>query len=308
MVLPENKYAIICLNLPPVEKLDLQICELLREKLLNHWWNSTLSKNCKNSNYKKLFLSFKDGPGVKEPITDPNRFHCEELLKVHRYVRPKKPLLKVVKKAPTTTKNLLQYVMKGAEDMARIFGGKETKIIYSSLLVSTPGGANQAFHEDVLDSYERNQMVYAMIISLCDDTSVDVDLGRNQVISVSIPSGYAMIFDAKELTHRGVGYEKWNCRIYLKFGINDLKKTATGGSEVVSWDTCPDCKARLFVKLATHKKRCVRYYMKKDKLSEEAAKDRVQDNIVSDSNKYATYEKKRKAERIAEKKKNLKKM
>ena len=188
MVLPEDKYAVIRLNLPPVEQSNAQICDVLHNKLFHHFTQFGQQKN--STVYKSLFQKFKNGndeKGIKEPILDPNRFHCEDLLGVFKYRQSKNHLAKKIKTAPTTTKRLLQYVVKGAEDIAKMIGGEDMMVIYSSLLVSKPGGVNQAFHEDVHEDHAPGQTVYAMIISLSDHTSVDADLGHGKEISVAIP-------------------------------------------------------------------------------------------------------------------------
>ena len=239
---------------------------------------------------------------------DPNRFHCEDLLGVFKYRQSKTHLAKKLKTAPTTTKRLLQYVMKGAEDIAKMIGGEDMMVIYSSLLVSKPGGANQAFHEDVHEEHASGQTVYAMIVSLSDHTSVDVDLGRGKEISVAIPSGYAMIFDAKDLTYRGVGYDNWNLRIYLKFGVQKLLNTVSGESEVVAWETCPGCGDRIRVQLKTNGEKCVPYNMNVLNYTEEDSIQRVEWNRLNRARKYKTKDKKRKIENEKIKQENAKKI
>ena len=150
MVLSEDKYAVICLNLPPVKQSKFQIYDVLFNNLFRHY--TQFGQGGHPTIYKSIFQGFENGKdikGIKEPIPDPNRFHCEDLVGVFKYRQSKTPLPKTLLKAPTTTKRLLQYVMKGAEDIAKMIGGEDMKVIYSSLLVSKPGGVNQAFHEDV---------------------------------------------------------------------------------------------------------------------------------------------------------------
>ena len=128
-----------------------------------------------------------------------------------------------------------------------------------------------------------------MIISLSDSTRVDVDIGKGIVRSVAIHAGYAMIFDAKNLTHRGVGYNDVNLRIYLKFGVNKLSKTASGESEVVPQEVCRGCNKRISVQLKTHGEKCEKYHEIVLNYTNAEAKQRVawfiQDNVRKNTNR-----------------------
>ena len=294
MVLSEDKYALISLNLPRIEESKLQIHDALFNNLFSHYTKFGQGEHSKK--YKSIFQGFENINGIKEPIPDPNRFHCEELLDVFKYRPLKTPLAKQLTNAPTKTKKLLQYVMKGAGDIAKMIGGADMKVIYSSLLVSLPGGGNQAFHEDVHEELAKEKKVYAMIISLADSTRVDVDIGKGKERSVAIPAGYAMIFDAKNLTHRGVGYNEVNLRIYLKFAVDELSETGSGESEVVPQEVCLGCNKRISVKSKTHGEKCEKYHEIVLKYANAEAKQRVACNKQNNARKNKTRDKKRKSE------------
>ena len=294
MVLSEDKYAVIGLNLPHIEESKLQIHDALFKNLFSHY--TKFGQGGHSKMYKSIFQGFENINGIKEPIPDPNRFHCEKLLDVFNYRPLKTPLAKQLTKAPTTSKKLLQYVMKGAVDIAKMIGGADMIVIYSSLLVSLPGGGNQAFHEDVHEDLAKEKKIYAMIISLSDSTRVDVDIGKGIVRSVAIHAGYAMIFDAKNLTHRGVGYNDVNLRIYLKFGVDELSDTASGESEVVPQEVCRGCNKRISVQLKTHGEKCEKYHEIVLNYTEAEAKQRVACNKQNNARKNKTRDKKRKSD------------
>ena len=292
MVLSIDKYIVISLNLPHVGGSQKTICEAFQEKMREHWDTPET-----NSNFKPLFQKFtisKQENGIRDPISDPRRFHCEELLKKLKY-SPIKNLRKYPKVVPKPMNHQLQYIIQGSSYIAKLVGGAEMDLIYSSLLVSTPGGVAQSWHADVHETHAKKRTVLAMIVSLQDGTTVEVRKGR-ETIPVSIPPGFAMVFDAKNLIHRGVGYESWNARIYLKFSTKKLS-TKSGESEVTPQHTCPGCHEDIHTTLTTtHTDTCEKYWVKEKKTSKKCAKGLVERNIKMNNARYKrSNDKKRKA-------------
>ncbi len=289
----DNKYAVISLNLPHVKGSQKTICEAFHKAMHEHWNRERTSSN---SNFKPLFEKFKiskQEDGIRDPISDPKRFHCEDLLGELKYL-PIKSLTKYPKVVPKAVKHQLQYIIQGSSYVAKLVGGDEMELIYSSLLVSTPGGVAQSWHTDVHEDHAPGRTVLAMIVSLQDGTTVDVRIGR-KTAPISIPPGFAMVFDAKNLIHRGVGYESWNARIYLKFSTQQLSATLSGESEVTPELTCPGCKKDVHISLQDHTKICVPYWIEVKNLPEDRAKLMVERTIKAQKEKYKIYNKKRKA-------------
>lgn len=263
MVFLRDKYAVIRLNIPtiggnkkPLGGNKKQVCELYHDWLYK--------KSCKDGNkllLRPLFKQFSLGKGGKnrEPISDKYRHHCEGYLKKIQYEASQD--LPQILKSPPPCKKQLEHIIERAKDIGKMIGGEDMNLIYDSLLVSEPGGGNQSWHEDVLEEQSKGNAVFAMIVSMHDDTVVDIQTIDGKTIAVPILSGYVMIFDAKTLVHRGVGYKNWNARFYLKFSKHELRETESGEAEVVPLPTCRDCKMDV-TDLHEHHKVCNPYIMK----------------------------------------------
>ena len=268
------------------------ICEAFHEKMREHW--NTVTET--NSNFKPLFKKFtinnrNQENSTREPIPDDKRFHCEDLEGELKY----KPIKRLQKSYPTKVPKLrthqLQYIMQGSSYIAKLVGGEEMNQIYSSLLVSKPGGVAQSWHSDVHENHAPGRTVLAMIVSLQEGTTVDVRI-RGKTIPISIPPGFAMVFDAKKLIHRGVGYKSWNARIYLKFSTQQLSDTLSGESEVTPEQTCPGCKEDIHTnRFSAHTDTCIEYWIKVGEVSKDRAIKIVENNIKSNKKKYAKYNK-----------------
>ena len=251
MGLLRNGYMLVSLNLPPVGGDQKAIPKAFHEIMKEHFRVHSSSDIAEQSIYKPLFKSFTVGTklsDIRDPISDDKRFHCEHFLKVHKHKTIKQLDKFPTNEAPLKKKKLLQYIMQGAEDIIGLIGEKGMKPIYSSLLVSKPSGEKQSYHQDVNESHAPARTVYAMIISLNDDTNVDIRVGKVEM-EINIPAGYAIVFDAKKLVHRGVSYDKWNARIYLKFSKRELDETFSGEAEVTPAETCSGCGADVTTRL-----------------------------------------------------------
>ena len=126
MVLLKEKYAVIGLNIPHVDGSKKQICEAFHDKMFNFGWNTK-----KKPKYMPLFqkYSIKETNGARDPISDPKRFHCENLLSVLKY-RPLKSLPKIPKALPSSMNQQLQYIIEASTDIAKMVGGGDMKLIY----------------------------------------------------------------------------------------------------------------------------------------------------------------------------------
>ena len=65
-----------------------------------------------------------------------------------------------------------------------MIGGGDMKLIYNSLLVSILGGGPQSWHKDVLDEQSPNSPVFTMIISMQDDTRIDIQIKGKRIPEV----------------------------------------------------------------------------------------------------------------------------
>lgn len=270
---------VVDLNIPQPKRSDRQICELVSDRMEEFYLREKENlSTTTGSLFDGLFLTFdtKNDTTHMEPVIDEYRFHCEDLLRKIGY-RQSISLSKHPRIVPSEDKQL-QYILSSAENLAKLIGGEEMKLVYNSLLVSEPYGENQAWHFDVHDNHAPDFPVLAMIISLKPGTKIEAKIDNN-VIEIPIQRGSALAFDAKTFQHRGVSYSELNTRIYLKFAVKPLVSTVSGDAEVAPLPTCSGCKKQVAINMTRHRNLCYDYVLAaSSNMTEERARNFVEKN------------------------------
>ena len=280
---------LVGLNLPQLNERETPICQVINDRLESFYLEEKGKLNTEGSAFSGLFVEFDRNvdEATLEPVVDDHRFHCENFLNVLEFERNKN-----LSKNPRRLRwknNYIQYVLEGAEDIARQIGGDEMNIVYNSLLVSEAGGKEQVWHYDVHDNHAPDFPVIAMIISVKEGTTVDAKI-FSRVRKIEIPVGYALVFDAKNFLHRGVAYSDLNTRIYLKFASREMVGTRSGEAEVAPLPVCSACGKQIKIEMDRHVKFCIPSVMKKYGFMDEARAQRlIKGQIDSERKKSKRY-------------------
>ena len=272
LTFPHGDYVVVNLNIPVVGGVSM--CDITHKNLVE-WFKKNQDKTDKEGNLmiEKLFKDYTvDGvdEGRRAPIDDDCRYHSENFLKHYGYCETMRPIIPDPSRMPTRRKQI-QYVLESVRKMARYFGGKKMLRIYCSLLVSLEGGGKQSYHEDVAEGQLPGKDVIAVIVSLKDGTAVEIKTGRKEKM-IFIPKGFALLFNAKTLIHRGIGYQDGeNARLYMKFAAEKLLPTESESSEVVPMPTCEGCLQDIGTEMKHHRYTCVDWRQKVQSLTREEA-------------------------------------
>lgn len=116
-------YMVVNLNIPHLKDGENHICNLVGDRMEKFYQKEQKKLDTTGSLFNGLFVSFEkanDGR-IMEPVIDEYRFHCENFLTKIDY-RPNGNLTKYPQSVPRKN-NQLQYILKGAEDLAKKMGG-----------------------------------------------------------------------------------------------------------------------------------------------------------------------------------------
>ena len=107
---------------------------------------------------------------------------------------------------------------------------------------SLPGGGQQAKHADFEQlTFPR----FAAIISIDDDTKLEIRNFDNEWITLSIKKGEMVVFRG-DVEHRGSGYTQSNRRWYVKLITAGAELFQVEKDAVSAPFVCPKCKKAVY--------------------------------------------------------------
>lgn len=273
MKLPHCNYVVTQLPLPSIFFKDKTFIEQVRESLVK-WIDDQFGY--KGDKFRKIFSYYEMKDKDDDEIhchEDEKRFHCVNFSKYIKYKRDREDDNPQPCKFPRARCKWFHHIVKATTLVAKVWGHDDFEMIYDSVLYSLEGGGYQQWHEDIREEEAPGQPILAAIVSMSDDTTLDIitKVGNiNHEETVQVKAGHVIIFDAKNLTHRGTKYTKENIRFYFKFGKAPLRKDKS--VTVVPTETCDFCGESVFGASRTHRESCLSYYMQHKNLSLEEAK------------------------------------